>query len=452
MRYTFTITEALLERLVATVFADAGREGAGYVLCGVSSTDNETRFLARDVIPVESDHYLVREADRLSIKSDSFVPIAKRAKLANEAIIFVHSHPKEFPDFSAQDDEEDFKIVSFFASRATQSCHGSMVFSSPTTFQARVRLGEEWKAIERIRILGTAFRFVDRVRGEEPIPEFFDRQVRAFGTDIQRLLQRLHIGVVGAGGTGSATIEQLTRLGVGTLSVFDGDTFDGSNVTRVLGSGVGDQGRFKTDIQREHIARIGLGTDITVYPYPISEEATAKHLRNCDIVFGCTDKQAPRGILVRLALRYLVPFFDMGVKVHSENAMIRGIWGRVTTVLPGEACLFCRARIDPDTIRAESLPPEQRDRELADGYITGLAADEPAVVMFTTAVAAQAVSEMLHRLTGFMGNDRRSTEVLTLFHESQIHTNRVRPKPECMCQQAEHWGRGDSRNFLGLTW
>ena len=301
-------------------------------------------------------------------------------------------------------------------------------------------------------MLGKRFRFVDRVRGEEPIPEFFDRQVRAFGPDIQRLLRRLHIGVVGAGGTGSATIEQLTRLGVGAISVFDGDTFDSSNVTRVFGSGVADQGRFKADIQYEHVTRIGLGTNIVVYPHPITDEATAKHLPKCDIVFGCTDKQAPRGILIRLALRYLIPVFDMAAKVHAENEVIRGIWGRVTTVLPGEACLFCRGRIDPGTIRAESLPPEQRDRELADGYITGLATDEPAVVMFTTAVAAQAVSEMLHRLTGFMGSDRRSTEVVALFHESRIRTNGDRPKPECMCQQAEHWGRGDSRSFLGLTW
>lgn len=452
MRNTFTITEALFERLVATVFEIEGREGAGYILCGVSSTASETRFLARDVIPVQADHYLSREADRLSIKSDSYVPIAKRAMLGNEAIIFVHSHPIEFPDFSPQDDDEDFKIVSFFTSRAAQASHGSMVFSSPTTFQARVWTGEEWKTIERIRILGKAFRFVDRIQGEEPIPEFFDRQVRAFGLDIQRLLQRLHVGVVGAGGTGSATIEQLTRLGVGAISVFDGDTFDGSNVTRVFGSGIDDQGSFKTDIQREHVARIGLGTSITVYPCSICEEATAKHLRRCDIVFGCTDKQAPRGILVRLALRYLIPVFDMAAKIHAENGMIRGIWGRVTTMLPGEACLFCRGRIDPGTIRAESLPPEQRDRELADGYITGLATDEPAVVMFTTAVAAQAISELLHRLTGFMGNDRHSTEVLTLFHESRTRTNSDRPKPECMCQQMEHWGRGDSRNFLGLTW
>jgi molybdopterin/thiamine biosynthesis adenylyltransferase len=452
VRYTLTITESLYERLTKEIFAVVGQEGAAYLPCGISSTDEEIRLLARDVIPVKANHYLVRETDCLSIVSDSYVPVAKRAKLNDEAIIFVHSHPEEFPDFSLQDDKEDAKIVSFFKSRAAQTPHGTMVFNSSESPRARVWEGEEWKPVERIRIVGREFRFVDRVQGKEPIPTFFDRQVRAFGPDIQRLLKQLHVGVVGAGGTGSATVEQLVRLGVGTISIFDGDTLDDSNVTRIHGSGVGDRTKAKTEIQVEYATRIGLGTKIIPYPKPITDEATAKNLRNCDIIFGCTDKQAPRGTLVRLALYYLIPVFDMAAKIHAEDEVIRGIWGRVTTLLPGEACLFCRSRIDPSVIRAESLPLDQRDHELEEGYITGLATEEPAVIMFTTAVAAQAVSEMLHRVTGFMGKERCSTEVLMFFHESRVRTNHESPKPDCLCQQTEKWGRGDRRNFLDLCW
>src|SRR3989442_2474424 len=47
---------------------------------------------------------------------------------------------------------------------------------------------------------------------------FFERQVLAFGAESQALLQQLHVGVVGVGGTGSAVVEQLARLGVGTRS------------------------------------------------------------------------------------------------------------------------------------------------------------------------------------------------------------------------------------------
>jgi hypothetical protein len=59
---------------------------------------------------------------------------------------------------------------------------------------------------------------------------------------------------------------------------------------------------------------------------------------------------------------------------------------------------------------------------------------------------------MLHRLTGFMGEDRRSTEVLMAFHETKLHRNRQPASAECLCQVREHWARGDSHNFLGLVW
>lgn len=452
MYYSLTISEELWRKLADAIFEKDGVEGAAYLVCGVALTETETRLLARDIVKVRPEHYLMRSQDRLSIVSDSYAAIGKRARLAREAVIFVHSHPTEYACFSPRDDQEDPKLMTFFGARASELPHGTMVFSSHDRFHARVWAQGGWQQVDRVRIIGRRFRFVDEAQGEEAIQEFFDRNVRAFGPDVQRLLRRLHIGVVGAGGTGSAVIEQLARLGVGRISTFDGEELEITNVTRVHGSGLTDSGTNKAVVQEGHIANIGLDTKLITYPKHITDEATAKHLRDCDVVFGCTDMQRPRAILVRLALRYLIPVFDLAVKVDAPEGTIRGIWGRITALLPGEACLFCRGRIDTDTIRAEGLPPEQRDREIKEGYIKGLVTGEPAVVMFTTAVAAQAVSELLHRLTGFMGIERQSSEVLMLFSECRMRTNRQPPAAECICQQRDHWGRGDTRNFLGMVW
>jgi molybdopterin/thiamine biosynthesis adenylyltransferase len=453
VRHSLTIREKLLDELTSAIFSEDGLEGAAYMLCGVSTTHDETRLLVREVIPVASAHYIVREPLRLSIASDSYVPIAKRAKLKSEAVLFVHSHPSGFPHFSEQDDREEPKLHSFLHSRAPGLPHGSLVFDSPTSFQGRI-FGTDggWLPMDRTRILGDRFRFVDRVEGEPPLPDFFDRQVRAFGPDIQRLLGRLHIGVVGAGGTGSAVIEQLCRLGVGTLSVFDGELFDKSNATRVYGSRLSDENEEKAAIQQKNIERIGFGTKINIVPKHITDEAAAKEMRNCDLLFGCTDKQAPRSTMVRLALFYLIPVIDTGVSIDSVDETIKGIYGRITTLFPEEACLFCRGRIDPATIRAESLPPEQRDRELREGYIPRLNTTQPAVITFTSTVAALAINEMLHRLTGFMGAERRSSETIVLFHDSRIRTNRESPSSDCLCQLKANWARGDSKSFLGRTW
>jgi hypothetical protein len=120
--------------------------------------------------------------------------------------------------------------------------------------------------------------------------------------------------------------------------------------------------------------------------------------------------------------------------------------------MPGEACLFCRERITSKMIELESLSPEEWQVLADEGYAPQLEGNSPAVIPFTTTVAAQAVSELLHRLTGFMGDKRHSSEVLMFFHEGAIRTNRTPSGAECLCLQQALWGRGDGRDFLGLTW
>jgi hypothetical protein len=448
--------------LVATVFSEPQLEGAAYLLCGVSRSDSELRFLARKVVPVVDAEYALRERAALSISSPSYVRAAKQAVAGREAILFGPSHPNGYPDFSPQDDREEPRLHRFLSDYATHALHGSLVIStapkddleahSTLNVRARVWTPAGWSAMDRIRIIGDRFVFLDRVSGAAAIPTFFDRQVRAFGTDIQRLLGRLHVGVVGAGGTGSSVLEQLTRLGVGHVSVFDGDRFDETNVNRVYGSTVNDGGRPKSAIARDSIARIGVRTVRREYSEFIEDESTAKSLRDCDIIFSCTDDHTSRAILVRLALWYLIPIFDLGVKVDSQDQVIKDVVGRVTTLLAGEACLFCRGRISADTIRQEGLPPDAREREVRDGYIPPLATAAPAVITFTTAVAAQAVTELLDRLTGFMGTGNHPSELFLRFDQRDISTNQVCADPACQCMDRDRWGRGDEGQFLRRGW
>ena len=457
MRYSLTVLERDWEALTRSIFGYAGLEGAAYLLCGESVTAGETRLLVRDVIPVRDEHYHIRRRDLLSIVSDSYVPIAKRASERKESIVFVHSHPESIATFSSQDNDEDPKLLKFFAKQAPGGHHGTMVISradDPPVWDGRMWRRDSWVSLRQLRIIGRRFRFSHSHSAghHEEIPVFFDRQVKAFGPEIQHLLQNLHIGVVGAGGTGSAVIEQLTRLGLGTLSVFEFDDFEGSNVNRVYGSSVKDDGMPKIAIARRNIEHIGLGTKVRVFPKGICGELAAKELRDCDIVFGCTDKHGPRGILVQLALRYIIPLFDVGVKIESNQGIIQGVYSRVTTFFPGEACLFCRGRISPETIALETLSSAEQAALVKEGYADELDTESPAVIMFTTAAATQAICELLHRLTGFMGSDRQSTEVLLRVHSTQLGRNREQSKAECVCSERKLWGRGDTRRFLDLSW
>lgn len=441
--------EAHEQELRALLFDRPGIEGAAFVLCGESRGEAVTKLLSHAVVPIAEEDILRREADSLSISSRALMRIAKLAAYEGLSVVFAHSHPFGPAHFSLQDDGEEEKLLPFLHARVPRRAHGTVVLT-PDSASGRV-YSPERMAVDRITVLGSQLRLVSA----EPLPNasaIFDRQVRAFGPAIQGILSNLHIGIVGLGGTGSAVAEQLYRLGAGRLSLFDGDDLADTNLNRVYGSTKADVGKNKTHIAKAHLDRIDLGGQVIAYSSHITREETAQRLRDCDVVMGCTDKELPRAILTQLSIKYHLPVFDMGVLIDSQNGHLRGVFGRVTTLLPGEACLFCRGRISPEQIRIEALSEEERRSQAREGYAPELEAPAPAVITFTSPVASTAVAELLHRLTGFMGIERQSSEVLITFNENRIRTNRVEPREACFCSEPGGWGRGDEDPFLGLLW
>jgi hypothetical protein len=172
----------------------------------------------------------------------------------------------------------------------------------------------------------------------------------------------------------------------------------------------------------------------------------AHRLHECDIIFGCTDGEYSRAILSRIATYYLIPVFDTGVLIDRGN-----VTGRVTLLMPGTACLWCRDRLSVDRVRAEAMSRAEYERQRRDGYVPELGIPNPAVISFTMGTAVFAVSDCLHRLNGFMG-DRTSTETIIQFELPQVRSNSTAPDPRCDCANRMLWGRGDVEPFLGLTW
>lgn len=457
MRYSLTFLQRDFDLLFAHLAADPELERGAYLLCRPSITDSEVRLIVRAVVPVDDSDVIECSSHHMKIASRSFIRAMKRADLGKACFVFVHSHPEKYPQHSAQDDTEEAKLFRTAYNRIrTPGVHGSLVFMKGTLTAGRVWLPDgTCVAVDRIRIIGDRFRFIFPGRPHTPIPEFFDRQVRAFGPDVQRLLKELRVGMVGVGGTGSCVAEQIIRLGIGSVLVVDGENFEASNVNRVYGSRVVDADIPKVKIAQRLAAEIGLVTEVEVIPKPITFESVLSKFRSCDVIFGCTDDEFGRSLLTRFAIYYAIPVFDMGVKIHSENEAIKSIQGRVTTLLPGLACLNCRRRLSSEKITAESLratDPKAAAELEEEGYIPELDDPAPAVVPFTTAVASSAVTEFLHRLTGFLGDDRRSSEVLHLIDHTRIRTNNMSPGAGCFCRDELYWGRADVKPFLDTTW
>jgi len=113
---------------------------------------------------------------------------------------------------------------------------------------------------------------------------------------------------------------------------------------------------------------------------------------------------------------------------------------------------MCRRRIDVKRAAAELMTEGERSRLAGEGYAPALAGVEPAVISFTTAVAAAATTELLERLTGF-GPSPRPTEVLLRIHDREVSTNTAAPMERHYCHPASgKLGLGNTAPWLEQTW
>lgn len=459
MTVSLVVPQAIADELQSV--AELSTETAGVMLAGVAQAPNgDLKLLARHMRWVGDSAYIRREWDGLTIQSEGYVHALAEAETLGAACIWVHTHPGQdaSPRPSKHDRVVDQEIADLFRIRSGSPYYGALIFSprsSELAFTGHVQCeGSNDVQIDRLWQVGDRWRLIRAFDSALPqLSAIFDRNVRAFGTAIQQTLGDLRIGIVGCGGIGSAVAEQLVRLGVRHLTLMDPDELTQSNLTRVYGSAVSDVGQPKVDVLARHLLGIASDLQCKTVQSMLTLEPAARHLIGCDMVFGCTDDNAGRLVLSRLATYLLTPVIDCGVLLSSDAAgELTGIDGRVTTLSPGQACLVCRGRIDLGRARAELLTPDERVRREDEGYAPALARVEPAVVAFTTLVGATAVTELLERLIGY-GPTLRPSEVLLRCHEREISTNVALPGEGHYCHpSSSKLGVGVTQPFLEQTW
>ncbi len=159
----------------------------------------------------------------------------------------------------------------------TERCFGRVLLES-----------DRWAAIDCIAVAGSDLHFWYADASNGTLPSFVASHLQAFDEGTIRKLQRLCIGVVGASGTGSPAIEQLVRLGVGSLVIVDNDVMAFRNVNRILNSTMRDvrNQRFKVDVLADAAERTELGTQIIRNARNLWNPNVVRELAQCDILFS----------------------------------------------------------------------------------------------------------------------------------------------------------------------
>lgn len=433
--------------------------GAVLLVRTVPTQRNDLRLLATELVLVPDEAYETRERSELVVTSDGYVPALRIAEDSEAVAIWLHTHPGAgaSPRPSCKDDRVDEQLADLFRLRTGSEHYGALIVAQDRRqlrFTGYLESSDDRIRIDRMLSVGPRFALAwNDYEHHEPITGLFDRNIRAFGGGVQHVLNDLKVAIIGCGGTGSSVAEQLVRLGVRDVLLVDPDELSDSNITRVYGSTPADVGRLKVDVLADHLRRIAPDSDIRTAKGMLTSEPVARGVVGVDIVFGCTDDNAGRLVLSRMATYLLLPVIDCGVLVSSDSEdRLSGIDGRVTLLYPGAACLVCRNRIDLDRARTEMLTPEERVRRVDEGYAPALGNAEPAVVAFTTLVAAAAVSELLERLVGY-GPDDVPSEILLRVHDREVSTNQQAPREKHYCHLASgKLGRGITDPFLEQTW
>src|SRR5438552_15070789 len=186
------IAAADWKALSRALFTPDGKENAGVLLCGVSDTARARRLLVREFMPVPRESYVKREGYQLEVAPSFYNDVVTRCLQGRFSPVIVHSHPHHSDAwYSGSDDYGEQRLLSTLNSLLPGASPASLVVT-PEAVTGREFHDEEFRILSGITIVGVQVQKIEfgpRSELRAPSTARFDRQVRAFGSEAQALLQ-----------------------------------------------------------------------------------------------------------------------------------------------------------------------------------------------------------------------------------------------------------------------
>ncbi len=455
MRIKLRLTGTDHAKLQAHLFPGDQLEAVAVAICGRRRSDSHHCLTVRSIVPIPYEECKVRTPDRVTWSTQRLIPLLEDAARYDLAILKIHSHPGGYPQFSSVDDESDSDLFnSVFGWTDSQFPHASAIMLPGGRMFGRaiVRDGT-FQQLDSILVPGDDLQFWIPDGGSS-LPSFTQRHAQLFGIGTTRRLREMAVAVVGCSGTGSPLVEQLARLGVGRMVLVDPDRVEEKNLNRIVNATREDAylKRPKVEAMARAIAAMGFGTDVEIIPENLATPRAVKAVAECDVVFGCMDGVEGRHLLNRLAAYYVLPYFDVGVRLEADGGGgIKEASGAVFYIRPDGSTLQDRGVYDAEQLRAAGLKrtdPKAYREQVKAGYIRGVNEDRPAVISINMQMASTAVNEFLARLHPYRLDDNSDfSTVRTSFIQG---VNYLEPDRCASGTFLRHIGKGDVRPLLSM--
>ena len=139
-------------------------------------------------------------------------------------------------------------------------------------------------------------------------------------------LSRSRVLCLGLGGVGGAAVEMLARMGVGHITLVDGDVFSESNINRQLGALDSSVGKSKAEVWKQRCLDINAAGDFKAVPQFIRCQQDIDELLSFpfDVVIDAIDELKPKtDFLVSCHNRGIFVLSSMGAGGRRDISQIR---------------------------------------------------------------------------------------------------------------------------------
>lgn len=159
--------------------------------------------------------------------------------------------------------------------------------------------------------------------------EWQERTRLLLGDEGFEKLNSSHVLVVGLGGVGGYVAEQLTRAGIGELTIVDGDVVSQSNMNRQLLALQSTQGKPKAEVMAARLRDINPDVKLHVVSQFMKDQALIDLISQpYDFVVDAIDTVSPKVFLLYYAVQNnqrIVSCMGAGGKMHPDKIEIADI-------------------------------------------------------------------------------------------------------------------------------
>ena len=111
-----------------------------------------------------------------------------------------------------------------------------------------------------------------------------------FPEEVQNILSSKNIAIIGCGGQGGYIIDFLARLGVNSISFWDGDNYETTNLNRQIGCVQSTLGQNKAEVMLQYVQKIDQKIKAIRYNWFFGDDKNdLQHLLEHDIVLMSAD-------------------------------------------------------------------------------------------------------------------------------------------------------------------